>query len=209
MRSGPGRRTSRFRSYSSGRAVQRRSIGRPSRPLGQVLEEGEERLVRPVQVLEDEHRLPPFGPRLEHTAPRAERLLLRGGLATRADERQQARFQPGDVGALRRERPVELRGSLLGRVRLENPALCLDDLPERPEGDAVSVGKTAALAPANEPGAALDLGEQLRAEAALADPRFAHDRHELAGALAGRRARTCRRGVPSRAPGRRAASRAC
>ncbi len=78
---------------------------------------------------------------------------------------------------------VELRRRLLGRVRLENPALGFDDLPERPEGDAVSVGKAAALTPADEPGAVLDLGEQLRAEAALSHPRFAHDRHQLAGAL--------------------------
>ena len=74
------------------------------RPVGQVLEEGEERLVGPVQVLEDEHRLPPLRPRLEHAAPGGERLLLRGGLAADADERREAGLEPGEVGIVRGQR---------------------------------------------------------------------------------------------------------
>ena len=50
--------------------------GHPLRPVGQVLEEGEESRVRPVQVLEDEHRLPRLRPRLEEAAPGGEGLLL-------------------------------------------------------------------------------------------------------------------------------------
>ena len=78
---------------------------------------------------------------------------------------------------------LELGCGLLGRVRLEDAALRLDDLPQRPEGDPLPVGQAAALPPADELGALLDVAEQLRAEPALAHPRLAHDRHQLAGAL--------------------------
>jgi hypothetical protein len=79
---------------------------------------------------------------------------------------------------------LELGLGLVGRVGLEDAALGLDDLPERPEGDPLPVGEAAALPPANElPGAILEVAEELRAEPALAHPRLAHDRDQLAGAL--------------------------
>jgi hypothetical protein len=63
----------------------------------------------------------------------------------------------------------------------------LDDLAERPERDAVSVGQAPSLAPRDEllP-LVVDVGEELGDHAALADPRLAHDRHELARAIAHR-----------------------
>ena len=141
------------------------------------------RLVRPVQVLEDEHRLPLLRPALEQPPPGRERLLLRRGLTPRADQREQARLEPGEVGIVRRQGLLELRLHLLGEVGLEDPALGLDDLAERPEGDPLPVGKAAALTPADESGPLLDVREELGAEAALADSRLADDCHELAGAL--------------------------
>ncbi len=96
----------------------------------------------------------PCRQRLEEAAPGRERLLLRGGLAARTDERGQASLEPGAGRvALAGSARVELGRCLRGRVRLEDAALGLDDLPQRPEGDPVPVGKTAALAPADEPGA--------------------------------------------------------
>ena len=151
-----------------------------------MLEKGEQGGVGPVQILEDEHRLPRLRPALsQNTPPSGERLLLRGGLAARADERRQAGLEPGAVRVVRAQRLLELRRRLRGRVRLEDAALGLDDLAERPEGDPLPVGKAAALPPADEPGTILDVGEQLGAEAALAHARLAHDRHQLAGALLG------------------------
>ena len=70
-----------------------------------------------------------------------------------------------------------------GRIGLQDPALRLDDLPERPEGDPLPVGQAPALAPAGEPGAVVEGGEELGDKPALAHPRLAHDRHQLAGAL--------------------------
>ena len=78
-----------------------------------------------------------------------------------------------------RERALELRLGLLRRVGLEDPALRLDDLPQRPERDPLAVGKTAPLPPAHEARPVVDVGEQLRAEAALAHPRLTYDHHQL------------------------------
>ena len=78
---------------------------------------------------------------------------------------------------------LELGRGLLGGVRLEDAALGLDDLPQRPEGDPLAVGQAAALAPGDELGALVDVLEELGAEPALAHARLADDRHQLAGAL--------------------------
>ena len=81
---------------------------------------------------------------------------------------------------------LELGLGLVGRVGLEDAALGLDDLPERPERDPLPVGKAAALPPGHEVGALVDVREELGGEAALAHPRLADDRHQLARALLGR-----------------------
>jgi hypothetical protein len=41
-------------------------------PVGQVLQEGQQGAVRPVQVLEDEHRLATRGQKLEEPTPGSE-----------------------------------------------------------------------------------------------------------------------------------------
>src|SRR5262249_38575182 len=115
--------------------------------------------------------------------PGGERLLLRGRRAARTDEGGEARLEPGQVGVAVRERALELRLRFLRRVGLEDAALGLDDLPQCPEGDPLPVGKTAPLTPTDEPWTIVVVGEQLGTEAALAPPRLAHDRHQLAGAL--------------------------
>ena len=155
------------------------------RPVGQVLEEGEQRGVRPVQILEHEDRLPALCPRLEGAAPGGEGLLLGGGVAARAHEWLEAGLEPGEVGIVVRQGSLELYLCLSRRVGLEDAAFGLDDLSERPEGDPVPVGKASALSPTHEPGAVLEVAEQLGGEAALAHARLAHNRHQLTGALLG------------------------
>ena len=86
-------------------------------------------------------------------------------------------------GSAAGKRLLELRLRLLLRVGLEDPALRLDDLAERPERDPVPVGKAAPLAPAGETRSLFEVVEELGAEAALARARLADDRHQLAGAL--------------------------
>ena len=158
---------------------QRKALG----PIGQVLDEGEQGCIRPVQILEHERSRVIRGERLAEAAPGGERLLARGGLAARTHQRRQAGPEPGAVRVVCGQGPIELSTGLLGRVGFEDPALGLDDLPECPEGDALSVGQATALAPPDKAGAILDVVEELRTEPALAHAGLADDRHELAGTL--------------------------
>jgi hypothetical protein len=66
------------------------------------------------------------------------------------------------------------------RVGLKDPALGLDDLAEGPEGDPFAVRQAAALAPPDQPRPLIDVVEKLGAETALADPRLADQRDQLA-----------------------------
>ena len=135
------------------RAARCRAAGaaRPP-PSRRVLEEGEQRRVGPVQVLEDEHRRRARQRGLAEAPPGRERLLLRGGLAgapTSGARRARSQARSGSSAG---SASLELRRGLRGRVRLEDPALGLHDLAERPERDPVAVGQAAALAPATSPG---------------------------------------------------------
>ncbi len=137
-----------------------------------------------MQILETKHGRPPLGERLQETPPGCVRLFLRRGFGRSTNERREARLEPGSVVIVRRERALELGRGLGGRVGLENAALGLDHLSERPECDALPVGQTSALAP-DDLGALLDVLKEFRADAALAHPRLADDGHELAGTLLG------------------------
>jgi hypothetical protein len=148
-----------------------------------MLEEREQRRIRPVQVLEHEHRRPLRRDGFAEPAPGCERLFLGSGLGRRPHERRKACQEPGSLGIVLGDRLLELGGSLRGRVRLEDAALGLHDLAQRPERDPVAVGKAASLPPARQPRLGVDVGEQFGAEPALPHARLADHRHELAGAL--------------------------
>src|SRR6266498_5969482 len=78
---------------------------------------------------------------------------------------------------------VQLLRDLFLGVAVEDARLRLDHLAERPVGDALSVGQTAALAPVDEVWVSLDVGEELGNEPGLSDPRHADERHELRSLL--------------------------
>ena len=127
------------------------------------------------------------GHRLEESPPGGERLLP-ATAAVRRHPRRRAATVAGEPAAARtrrrgRDRLVELRGGLLV-VGLEDPGLGLDDLPERPERDALAVGQAATVSPGDEIGPVVESRAELGDEAALADPGLAHDRHELHRRLA-------------------------
>ena len=63
------------------------------------------------------------------------------------------------------------------------PASRLDDLRQRPERDALAVGKRATLPPATSSISSSTVREELGDEAALADPRHSDQRHQLRRAL--------------------------
>ena len=125
-----------------------------ARALDELVDEVEQRVVGPVQILEHEHQRPPLGQRLEEAAPGGERLsALRSPRSSSAetDERPQMALEPlrlGRVDPRLADGAAELLLGLLGGSRLEDARLRLDDLGQRPERHAVAVGKRAALAPA-------------------------------------------------------------
>ena len=135
---------------------QRHALG----PVGQVLEKGEQRRVGPVQILEHEHRRALGREALAEAPPGRKRLLLRGRLRRRPDQRRQAGQQPGPVRVALRNRLLELRRRLRGRVRFEDAALGLDDLPQRPERDPVPVGQAAALPPPDQARPVVDVARE-------------------------------------------------
>ena len=132
-------------------------------PVDELVEEVEEALVGPVDVLDDDDERPLLGEPFEEAAPGGERLVsaiaaeLR--FAGEPDEREQMRLDARLV-ARARERVldglVDLRRDLLGRVLLEDAGLRLDDLAERPQRDPVAVGEAAPLAPGDELGIRVD-----------------------------------------------------
>ena len=102
-----------------------------------MLEQVEERVLGPVQVL-DEHDDGPLGaqllqqvdPRLLEPVARRERVQVARDVEA---ERQAEDLAPG-----------ELRADAIGLVALEDPEVLLEDLAERPVGDPAPVGEAAA-----------------------------------------------------------------
>src|SRR4051794_37586054 len=120
-----------------------------------MLDECEQPLVCPVQVLEDGDQRPLRCDPLEEALPGAERGLRgRGRTAVRgSDERREAADEPlllRRVACNLADRDGELVECLLWRVGLEDPGLRLEHLAERPVRDAFAVRQRAALAPENE-----------------------------------------------------------
>jgi hypothetical protein len=158
-------------------------------PVEQVLEELEERVVGPVQVLDDEHARSPGRELLEEPAPRGERLLTtcRHAVGLGGDERGEPRLEPRRlvlVGEHRRDRVGELSPRDRRVVRLEDAGLRLHDLAQSPERDALAVGQAPAVPPRDDVGAVVERAAKLGHETALADPGLAGDRHELHRRLA-------------------------
>ena len=157
-----------------------------SRPLREVIDEGDETVVGPVEVLEDENEGAPLGHRLEEPAPRRERLRPRlvaeRDVGPGADQRTKLLFQRFRLGRFRdeiRNSGGQLLVGDLVAVGLQHARLRLDHLRQRPERHAFSVGEGSALPPEREDATLLDGLHQLAHEARLADSRHAHERGEL------------------------------
>ena len=73
------------------RGAEERGAARPQLQSSEVLEEVEQRVVRPVEILEHEDARPPRGQRLEEPAPGGERLLAADAPPLRLARRRAAR----------------------------------------------------------------------------------------------------------------------
>ena len=132
------------------------------------VDEVEQRVVGPVEVLEDEHGRPLLGQRLDESTPGPERLvearLSRRSGQLDAGQREEVALEPrglrlvgGDVAHGARN----LRRGLVRPVRLEDAGLRLDDLRQGPEGRALAVGQRAPLAPDDQVRVVVDGLEEL------------------------------------------------
>ena len=145
------------------------------RPVDEVVDEVEQAVVGPVQVLEDEHGRALLGERLEEAAPGGEGLVApsppsRRSLRAEPDERAQVAVRPSAlvlapaISSRRRVRSSFAAASSVG-VGLEDARLRLHHLAERPEADAVAVRQAAALAPRDQLRLAVDDARTARARA--------------------------------------------
>ena len=94
------------------------------------------------------------------------------------EQRQEALAEPRALVTFGQDR-VELGRGRIGRVGLEDAGVGLQDLAQRPEGDALPVRKASALAPGDELGLGVDVGAELGDDPALAEPGLADHRDEL------------------------------
>ena len=155
----------------------------------QVVQERQERRVRPVEVLEHQDRGADLRDVLQEPLPRRERLLAVGGrLDAEADQGHQALAEPvASRLVLGREDLVELRPDHVGVVGGVDAGLGLHDLAQGPERDALAVGQAAAAPPRHQHvGILVELAEQIAHQPALADARLAAHRHQLEGRVADR-----------------------
>ena len=148
-----------------------------------MVDEVEQSVIGPVEVLEHEHERPLRGCRLEQSPPGRKCLLSLGAFCTfEAHERTRLPRHPFPLLFVLRERldhRLELLRRGRGVVGLEDPGVRLDDLAQRPEADPLAVGERTALPPGDD--LLLGIGdlEQLRHETALADAGNTDERDEL------------------------------
>ena len=157
-----------------------------ARPVDQLVEEVEEAVVGPVQILEHQHGRAALGECLEEATPGRGPLLhrLRAGVSLlgQPDQGAQVACDPALLVLLRDQlghAPVELVRRLAIGVRLQDARLGLDHLAERPIAHAVSVGQAPALSPGDQVRHPFDVDEELVHQAALPDARLADQRDEL------------------------------
>ena len=120
------------------------------------VDEVEQPVVGPLEVVEDEHERPPLRERLEEDAPAGEELRVTFAeadvLGHEPDERLEARSDPASLRlAYQLLHGVrELRRSRARVIVLVDSRLRLDDLAERPERDAVAVRQAPAVPPGDD-----------------------------------------------------------
>ena len=169
-------------------------------PVAEALDEVEQGVVGPVQVLQGQDQRPGRGQAVQEAPPGGELLLAVGGggrpgapraAAADADQAAQVTGDPGGgdrLGHRARGRDQPPPGEL-GAVALQDAGLGLDRLGQRPEGRPVAIGEGPPLPPGEPRGSGGPGGQavgQLGQQAALADAGVAEDGDQhRPGAVAG------------------------
>ncbi len=152
------------------------------RPLGNVLDELEQALVGPVDVLEHEDRRSLLADPLEEGAPGREQLLaLERAKFLQPEQAEQLWLDPAPlalIGDIFVEGGCDLRSCRRMVVAFGEPGTLTDHFAERPERDALAVGRGAALMPEHALDEPVDVLKELPGQAALAGPCLAGDRHK-------------------------------
>ncbi len=155
-------------------------------PLDQVVDEIEQAVVGPLDVLEHKDERAALGQRLEEATPGGKRLaaLVVAQLLVRAetDERLQPPDDPVRVhGIVERSAntQTELFRGHLRRVGFQDPGVRLDHLAQGPVRHSLAVRKRASLAPEDQVGNAFAGEEELVDQPRLADPGHADEGHQL------------------------------
>ena len=112
--------------------------------VGDVLEQIQQRRLRPVHILEDGDERSSSGERLEQPANRPVGLFRRRG---RPGEAEELRQPLGDQRGLRRslQQPLDPGADLVGAVPVVDPGDLGEDLDDWPVRDALAVGEAAAM----------------------------------------------------------------
>ena len=144
-----------------------------ARPVEEMFDEVQQARVRPLQVLEYERHRPTVGKPLEEEPPRRKEILPLE--RTRFAERQQMReprLEPRSlffVGYRRGERRDQLGERALYGLVLGDARPHPEHFGERPVGDAVAVGETAAPMPPDLLGEPVEVLLELPREPRLPD----------------------------------------
>ena len=141
---------------------------RVPRPIGDMVDEIEERRLGPMEILEDDDQWTLARERLEQLPHRPEGLLRRPSCRGPTDRGVDPRGDRVGLAVV-----AEERDERQGRI-----VCCevLDDLAERPERDALAVRKASS---GDDPGASCEHRAQLRRESRLPNPRRSEDREEV------------------------------
>ena len=161
------------------------------RPVEQVFDEVEQARVRPLHVLEGEHRRIALREALEEEPPRGEEILLVARLVLRQPEQvREARLEEAPLFGVEEvllERGVQLgqRGRWL--LLLGDAAAHAHHVRERPVRHAFAVGEAATAVPVHGVGDAVEVLVELPRQPRLADAGDAGQRDEVCLPLVGAR----------------------
>jgi len=160
-------------------------------PLNQVVDEVEQRVVGPLEVLEDHHHRSTVGDAFEEQAPAGEQVVARGARAFfQPEEMREPRLDPSTllgIGDELLDAGVELLGGGRGRLVLRDPSAGAHHLRERPVRDAVAVREASTAMPPDHVDQSVDVLQELPRQARLADPSDPDHGEQVRAALVGAR----------------------